>query len=73
MHLQNDNLVIRSAVAADAAILGKWWRGGKVMAHAGFPDGLSITDGEIAEQILTDTDDAGRRLIIEIHSVLLVR
>jgi len=65
MLISKENLIIRNATVADASLLGKWWRDGKVMAHAGFPNGLSITDEEIAKSLLTDTDDTCRRLIIE--------
>ena len=40
MFIQHDNLVIRNATKEDAPNLGKWWRDGAVMAHAGFPNGL---------------------------------
>ena len=42
---------MRSAGVEDAALLGKWWRDGDVMAHAGFPLGLKITNEQISEQI----------------------
>jgi len=63
------NLVIRNASAADASLLGAWWRDGMVMAHAGFPNGLSITDEEIKEDLAAGSDDAGRVLIIEADSL----
>ena len=69
MLIQKNNLTIRNATADDAAILGKWWRDGKVMAHAGFPNGLSITNEEIAVQLSGDTDELHRRLIIEATNV----
>ncbi len=65
MLIQHDNLLIRNAAKEDAPILGKWWRDGAVMAHAGFPNGLSITDEQIASELSKDTDDTCRRLIIE--------
>lgn len=65
MFIQYDNLVIRNATKEDASILGKWWRDGAVMAHAGFPNGLDITDEHIASELSADTDDTCRRLIIE--------
>lgn len=69
MLIKQDNLTIRNATPADAAILGSWWRDGKVMAHAGFPLGLAITDEEIAASLQADTDDTRRRLIIEADDV----
>lgn len=68
MLIKQDNIVIRNAEATDAPLLGKWWRDGKIMAHAGFPNGLSITDDEIANSLSTDTDETCRRLIIEVDS-----
>lgn len=66
MFIQYNNLVIRNAIKEDAEILGKWWRNGTVMAHAGFPNGLDITDEHIASMLSMDTDDTCRRLIIEL-------
>lgn len=69
MYLENEDLIIRNATPGDSATLGNWWRDGRVMEHAGFPNGLSITDEEIAESILKDTDQTGRRLIMELDHV----
>ena len=69
MLIRQENLAIRNAVKEDAQTLGKWWRDGKVMAHAGFPLGLSVIDEEIAKSLMTDTDGTHRRLIIEIDGV----
>ena len=69
MEITNGNLIIRNAAAADVAQLGAWWRDGKVMAHAGFPDGLSITDNEIAKDLAAGSDETGRVLIIEADSL----
>lgn len=46
MHLQSDKIEIRNAVISDAPQLTAWWNDGKIMAHAGFPNGLetSCTD-----------------------------
>ncbi len=71
MFIKQNNLTIRNASAEDAAILGKWWRDGKVMAHAGFPNGISITDKEIEEQLAADTDETHRRLIAEVDDLAI--
>lgn len=68
MLIKQDNLTIRNATPKDSPILGSWWRDGDVMAHAGFPLGLSVTDEEIEKQLLTDSDDTYRRLIIELDN-----
>lgn len=68
MYIKKNNLLIRKALITDAEILGKWWRDGKIMAHAGFPLGLKITDQEIISDLAKDTKD-NQRLIIEINSL----
>lgn len=65
MKLKDKELCIKNAEVKDAVILAKWWNDGKVMAHAGFPDGLHISVSEIEEKLKTDSDEKGRRLIIE--------
>lgn len=65
MYIQNKTLTIRNADAADAEQLCAWWNDGRVMAHAGFPNGLGTTAEVIRQKISTDADDAGHRLIIE--------
>ena len=69
MLIEKDNLTIRNAESGDAPQLGLWWRDGIVMAHAGFPNGLSITDDEIRRDIAAGTDDSGRVLIIEVNNI----
>jgi RimJ/RimL family protein N-acetyltransferase len=69
MYIKQDDLTIRNATTDDAQLLGKWWRDGAIMAHAGFPKGLSITDNEIAAKLSEDTDKTCRRLIVEHCSI----
>jgi RimJ/RimL family protein N-acetyltransferase len=69
MHLKNESLTIRNATINDAQILCHWWNDGKIMAHAGFPHGLGTTADKIALELASDTDDNGRRLILEIDSL----
>ena len=68
MVIVSKNLTIRNATSDDASQLGVWWRDGTVMAHAGFPYGLSISDDEIKEDLASGSDEAGRVLIIEVDS-----
>ena len=42
-----ENLKIRSAELADRELLCKWWNDGRVMEHAGFPNGLGLIVEEI--------------------------
>ncbi|MFT4144786.1 MAG: GNAT family N-acetyltransferase [Mobilitalea sp.] len=65
MFIKYDNLTIRNAAPADASILCKWWNDGKLMAHAGFPNGLGTSVEEIIQLLLTDKDEIHRLLIIE--------
>lgn len=68
MYLAKGNLVIRNATAEDSRTLCNWWNDGKIMAHAGFPNGIGCTEQEILEKLLTDTD-VNRRLILDIDGV----
>lgn len=61
-------LPLRPATGEDAPLLGTWWRDGAVMEHAGFPDGLDITDEEIAAQLATGP---AHRLMLEADGVPL--
>lgn len=67
MLIKHENLIIRSATSNDASLLGNWWRDGKVMAHAGSPLGISVTDEEIAASLETGTEK--NRMIIEVNGV----
>ncbi|MCL6603734.1 MAG: GNAT family N-acetyltransferase [Paenibacillus sp.] len=68
MFLKHDYLVIRSATAYDAELFCKWWNNGKIMAHAGYPNGLGITKEEILKKLETD-NDLNHRLVLEIAAV----
>lgn len=65
MEIKQDNLTIRGAVPADSATLGAWWRDGQIMAHAGFPLGLTIADNDIAASLQSNPTTTGCLLIIE--------
>ena len=65
MYISYKDICIRNAEVKDCAQLATWWNDGSVMAHAGFPLGLNTNAERIAGQIVTDTDDTRRRLIIE--------
>lgn len=69
MFIKNGNLVIRDATFDDAQILCNWWNDGKVMEHAGFPNGLGITEQAIVQKLMNDNDDTHRRLILEVDSI----
>ena len=59
MFLKHNNLIIRNATEKDAEQLALWWNDGKIMAHAGFPNGtgqlrkvLQIVCGKILTQLI---------------------
>lgn len=65
---QQDNLALRYASVEDAKLLCTWWNDGRVMAHAGFPNGLNTTVETIIHQMEAE-DEKQRRLIIEINGI----
>ena len=69
MLLNYKNLTIRNATIDDANQLSIWWNDGKVMEHAGFPNGSGETSEQIAERIKLDDDKVHRLLIIEVDSI----
>ena len=70
MLLKYRNLTIRDAVVQDAEQLAQWWNDGRVMAHAGFPNGTGETAQEIAESIKT-CDTSHSLLMIEIDDIAI--
>ena len=65
MNLAKNNITIRNAMKSDAQQLCIWWNDGKIMTHAGFPNGLGCTPEKICADIATDSDETIRRHIIE--------
>jgi RimJ/RimL family protein N-acetyltransferase len=68
MYLKNDNLVIRDATPEDVEILCNWWSDGKVMAHAGFPNGVHTDVDKLMDEIRNGTGNT-KRLIIEMDTI----
>ena len=68
MKLRRENLLIRYATKNDLKILCDWWNDGKIMAHAGFPNGINTSIEKVEEQISQETDETTRRFIIEIDN-----
>ena len=66
---QFNALTISNATDEDADLLAAWWTDGKIMAHAGFPNGTGETSQCIAEKISKDDDDICRRLMIEYDKI----
>lgn len=71
MFLQKNDLVLRPAKPEDADLLSSWWSDGRIMGHAGFPDGLDINPQALAKDLEKDSDADGRRIIIEIKNVAI--
>lgn len=69
MERRYKNIFIRSAKTEDAEQLCNWWNDGSVMAHAGFPNGLGTTVGEVTAQIEKESDETTRRHIIFLDNV----
>lgn len=65
MKLEKGNISIRSALAEDAPQLTRWWNDGTVMAHAGFPKGLGITEEEVRRELREDREGVSQRLILQ--------
>lgn len=55
---------LRSAVDEDAVLLNKWWNDGRVMAHAGFPNGLNHAIERSLEDIHRNNNDRQRLMIV---------
>lgn len=65
MNLEHCGMKIRNATSEDASALARWWNDGSVMSHAGFPNGLGISENQIIDDLNKETDASGRTLIIE--------
>lgn len=55
MNIRYKSLTIRDATSADSVQLAAWWNSGRIMAHAGFPNGLKTTAEKIASDISNST------------------
>ena len=67
MNLTTGSLTIRNALPSDAEQLCLWWNDGKVMAHAGYPNGINTTPEEIRNSLEKDSDESHRRHVIELE------
>ena len=70
MKIKNGNLTIRKATAKDVKILSAWWNDGEVMAHAGFPNGIGISENQVVEMLKED-NALNRRLILELEDIAI--
>ena len=67
MDIKSGKLKIRNALTEDAKILCEWWNDGEIMAHAGYPNGIGISENKVVELIKAN-NDLHRRLIIEFEN-----
>jgi len=67
MYIKKDSLIVRHATIDDIQVLCDWWSDGKVMAHAGFPNGIHTDVDELMDKIKNE-NDSSRWLIVEIDS-----
>ena len=66
MLINHKNLNIRNAIASDAEQLCAWWNDGKVMAHAGFPNGLNTAVDKERSKLENNIGKPYGRHIIEL-------
>lgn len=52
MRKEVNDIIVRSAQIEDIDTLAKWWASGKVMAHAGFPNGIKTDKEQIKSDII---------------------
>lgn len=64
MYLKNENLIIRQANENDAHVLCKWWSDGKIMAHAGFPNGLKTDINKLIDKLNKESDNKKRLMMV---------
>jgi len=72
MRLRSGVVVVRDATEMDAHLLSSWWASGKVMEHAGFPDGIKTDPVKLGEELRAETETINplrRRLMIEFGGV----
>ena len=55
--LKYKNVSLRKAQVDDALQLSSWWNDGEIMAHAGFPNGVGVSVGEIVTLIKKNSDN----------------
>lgn len=66
MLIRYENLTIRDADVSDSDQLCAWWNDGKIMAHAGLPNGVGCTLEDIRKSFTCNIDETNHRHIIEL-------
>lgn len=67
MKIRKGQLLIRDATLKDAKQLTIWWNDGKIMEHAGYPNGLGITEDKVKD--LIENKIGATRLILEKNKI----
>ena len=70
MNIRYKSLTIRDATSADSVQLAAWWNSGRIMAHAGFPNGLKTTAEKIASDISKQEQGLGKIFLTMLISEL---
>jgi RimJ/RimL family protein N-acetyltransferase len=66
MRIIENDLIIRAAEPNDAHLLTNWWNDGRIMAHAGFPNGLNQSVEQTLVQINQNHHGPSKRCILEV-------
>jgi len=64
--LKDNDLTLRPSEERDAETLAAWWNDGRIMAHAGWPQGVNTTKEKVAERI-SHRRSIGNNFIIELN------
>ena len=64
MILKTNRLKIKKASESDAGMYLKLWTDPRVMTNVGFSGGLKVTEAEIREQLLSQSDSVFNRLLV---------
>lgn len=71
MRIEKDDIIIRSATVDDAIQLNKWWNDGRIMEHAGFPNGIGESLENTIANIKSWEGKLSQLCIIEINGKLV--
>jgi RimJ/RimL family protein N-acetyltransferase len=64
-----DSLTYRIATVHDTKLLANWWRDGEIMAHAGFPLGLTIDEEKLKTRLAEQQQSNHIVYIIELNEI----
>ncbi len=64
---ETTRLTIRTSAVEDAAMYVALWNDPRVMTNVGFPEGLGVTEGEIAENIRRNPDSDYEQYLVVVR------